>query len=98
LDRQLVRPLFKESDMENENKLNKALDSGKEAARNLLGENVAEPPATEAPKEDAFIIPERKVKHAGPPTDPDAPSGSLSSDEAEAIAVDFSNPANPGPR
>jgi hypothetical protein len=33
-----------------------------------------------------------------PQRDPNAPSGSLSADEAEAIVVDFTNPANPGPR
>ncbi len=74
------------------------MDVVKETARNLLGEIEVQPPATETPKEDALIVPEGKVKHNAPPVDASAARGSLSSDEAEAIAVDFSNPAKPGPR
>jgi hypothetical protein len=83
--------------MEDKSNLDKAMDIVKEAARNLLGENEAEPPATEAPKEDAFIVSEGNIKYDAPPIDPEAPSGSLPSDDAEAIAVDFTNPTNPGP-
>jgi hypothetical protein len=47
--------------------------------------------------EDTFVPPPAKIDHSGPPRDPNAPSGSLSSDDAEAIAVDFSagNAAHP---
>jgi hypothetical protein len=39
--------------------------------------------------EDTFIVPQGEIDHGGPPKDPDAPSGSLSSDDDEAIKVDF---------
>jgi hypothetical protein len=42
--------------------------------------------------EDAFVVPKKKINHEPPPKDPEAPSGSLSSDDAEAIAVDFGIP------
>jgi hypothetical protein len=50
-----------------------------------------------APTEDTFIAPAGPINHDGPPKDPSAPSGSLSSDESEAIAVDFAaaNPPRP---
>ena len=42
------------------------------------------PPATNAPRHND-----------GPPRDPNAPSGSLSSDDAEVVPVDFSPRAKP---
>lgn len=48
--------------------------------------------------EDAFgLPPEVKTPHDddGPPRDPNAPSGSLSSDDAEVVPVDFSPGAGP---
>jgi hypothetical protein len=42
------------------------------------------------PTEDTFAPAAGPIDHNGPPKDPDAPSGSLSSDDAEAITVDFS--------
>ena len=70
----------------------KALAAGKDAARGLKGANDDELTAVEAAWEDAFIPPDGKFIHEGPPRDPDAPSGSLSSDDGEAIAVDFAVP------
>lgn len=46
--------------------------------------------------EDAFVLPPAvKTTHdeAGPPRDPNAPSGSLSSDDAEVVPVVFSSGA-----
>ena len=47
--------------------------------------------------EDAFGLPPEKSPHDkdGPPNDPNAPSGSLSSDDAEPVPVDFGTPAKP---
>lgn len=48
--------------------------------------------------EDAFGLPPAvKTSHDkdGPPRDPNAPSGSLSSDDDEVIPVDFSTGAKP---
>lgn len=48
--------------------------------------------------EDAFGLPPAvKTPHDndGPPRDPNAPSGSLSSDDAEVIPVDFSADIKP---
>lgn len=48
--------------------------------------------------EDAFGLPPAvKTPHdkEGPPRDPNAPSGSLSSDDDELIPVDFSTGAKP---
>jgi hypothetical protein len=42
-----------------------------------------------AGREDAFVTPPKPIDHGGPPNDPNAPSGSLSSDDVKAIAVDF---------
>jgi hypothetical protein len=76
-------------DKERQTKLDKAMAAVKEAARKLKGENDSEPSVTETPVEDAFILPDGEPTHDGPPKDPNAPSGSLSSDDAEAISVDF---------
>jgi hypothetical protein len=54
----------------------------KDLGRELKGKPAAQPIPAEAPKEDAFILPESKIAHEAPPKDPNAPSGSLSSDEA----------------
>lgn len=57
------------------------------------GEAAGTPPTA---NEDTFVVPGGKIRDDGPPKDPNAPSGSLSSDDAEAIAVDFTaNPAHP---
>jgi hypothetical protein len=64
----------------------------KEVARGLKGANGDEPTAVEAAWEDAFIPLDGEIAHEGPPKDPNAPSGSLSSDDCEAIAVDFAIP------
>jgi hypothetical protein len=48
--------------------------------------------------EDAFGLPPAvKTPHDndGPPRDPNAPSGSLSSDDAEVLPVDFSTDTKP---
>jgi hypothetical protein len=79
-------------------KLEKAMAAVKEAARKLTGENDSESPPVETPEEDAFTPPEGEIKHEVPPKDPNAPSGSLSSDDAEAIAVDFSIPTPTTPK
>jgi hypothetical protein len=48
--------------------------------------------------EDAFVVPKKMIIHEPPPKDPEAPSGSLSSDDAKAIAVDFGIPStHPNP-
>jgi hypothetical protein len=44
------------------------------------------------PTEDTFVPAAGPVDYNEPPKDPNAPSGSLSSDDAEAITVDFSVP------
>jgi hypothetical protein len=61
-----------------------------EAVRNL-NDKPDEPVVTE----DAFAPPSAKPKHEEPPKDPNAPSGSLSSDDAERISVDFNVPSKP---
>jgi hypothetical protein len=73
-------------------------DDPKRADRTLLDskpDDAAETP--QVATEDTFVPPPAKIDHSGPPNDPNAPSGSLSSDDAEAIAVDFSaaSPAHP---
>jgi hypothetical protein len=70
-------------------KLDKAMAAVKEAARKLTGEKDSGPVPVETPSEDAFIPPEGEIKHEGPPKDPNVPSGSLSSDDEEAVPVDF---------
>jgi hypothetical protein len=48
------------------------------------------------PIEDAFGLPLAvETPHDGPPSDPNAPSGSLSSDDEEVVPVDFSTGAKP---
>jgi hypothetical protein len=63
-----------------------------------VGPDDAEPATPEVvATEDTFIAPPGKIDHNGPPKDPNAPSGSLSSDDAEVLAVDFgvANPTHP---
>jgi hypothetical protein len=69
-------------------KLEKAMAAVKEAARKLKDEP-EEPSGAEPAPEDTFGLPPVEPKHEEPPKDPDAPSGSLSSDDAEAITVDL---------
>jgi len=48
--------------------------------------------------EDAFGLPpavKTSLDNDGPPRDPNAPSGSLSSDDAEVLPVDFSTDTKP---
>jgi hypothetical protein len=69
-------------------KLDKAMAAVKGAARKLKDEP-DEPGGAKPPPEDTFGLPPVEPKHDGPPKDPNAPSGSLSSDDAEAITVDL---------
>ena len=69
----------------------------KEVARGLKGANGDEPTAVEAAWEDAFIPPDGKVIHEGPPRDPDAPSGSLSSDDGRGDSRRFRRPRSDAP-
>jgi hypothetical protein len=65
-----------------------------------VNKNDAKSPKQEPKRaiEDAFgLPPEDKTPHdnGGPPRDPNAPSGSLSSDDAAVVSVDFSPVAHP---
>jgi hypothetical protein len=65
------------------------LAAGKEAARKLKREPDDSGGAPKPAPEDTFGLPPVEPNHDGPPKDPNAPSGSLSSDGAEALTVDF---------
>jgi|ERR1700722_615551 hypothetical protein len=79
-------PLVKE---ETKIKLGKTMAAGKEAARKLKHEPDDSGGAPKPAPEDTFGLPPVEPNHDGPPKDPNAPSGSLSSDGAEALTVDF---------
>jgi hypothetical protein len=70
---------------------------GDATARKLKGEP-SEPGGPKPAAEDTFGLPPDAPSHDAPPKDPNAPSGSLSSDDAEAIAVDFGIPNPPQPK
>jgi hypothetical protein len=79
---------------ESQTELDKAMVPVKKAAGKLKGENKSEP-TVETPVEDAFVLPDGKIRHEAPPKDPNAPSGSLSSDDEEVVPVDLSPRAMP---
>jgi hypothetical protein len=80
-------------------RLDKAMAAVKEAAaRKPKRENDSEPLPVATPVEDAFIPPEGEIKHEGPPKEPNAPSGSLSSDDEEVVPVDLTPAPGPGSR
>jgi hypothetical protein len=96
---QQVRPGIAEAEGPARAGLNTADDS-KRADGTQLDSKVGFDAESDAPQlaatEDAFIVPQGTIDHEGPPKDPNAPSGSLSSDDDEAIEVDF-GAANPAP-
>jgi hypothetical protein len=65
-------------------KFDKAMAAVKVATRKLKDEP-DEPGGAKPAPEDTFGLPPVGPKDNGPPKDPNAPSGSLSSDDAEAI-------------
>jgi hypothetical protein len=71
-------------------RLDKAMEAVKEAARKLTDE-----PDQPAVTEDAFAPPPDQPKQEEPPKDPEPPSGSLSSDDDEALPVDLIPAAPP---